>query len=976
MKRAVSIPVFLITGAGLCSGQSLYQDHIRPVLEKQCHACHNATTKQSGLDLTAREKMLRGGDRGPAVVPGSVEESLLYAYITHRKQPGMPVGGKKLDDAVIGRFAEWIKAGARFDDGRTGPAAPTHWSFRKPEQAPVPKVRDAAWSRNPVDAFLAAEHARRGVSPLGEADRHTLLRRVSLDLTGLPPAPAQVRAFLADTQPGAYERAVDTLLSSAAYGERWGRHWMDIWRYSDWYGSGTAEVRSSQRHIWQWRDWIIESLNEDKSYSRMVEEMLAGDEIAPTDPKTLRATGFLARNWYRFNRNVWLVDTIESTTAAFLGVTLKCARCHDHKYDPFPQTDYYRFRAFFEPHDVRIDKLPGQPDRKKGGMPRAYDSEPKDASPDLDGGSNLMPQIFGKTYLFVRGDENNPDKEQEMLPGTPAVLGGPPVRIEPVELPVEAFYPDVRPFVAGDLLAGARTQISDTEKRLARIRQEIEEARAELASPRKEPEGPAVDFAKEIKPVLEERCSSCHLGRNSRGGLSLGSEQTIKTGGKGGSAVVAGKSGESLLIQFLKGEKQPRMPLNGAALSGDQIALIARWIDRMPRKKPEDVVKDGPFNIAVTEKELASAKASLVALEARIRAEHAKYAKPPAANLEELVAAARTAEREANLLKADENVFRAQHRMAESREKNAASAKRDLQTALDALNKPADAYSPLGPVHPKVSSGRRLALARWITSPENPLSARVAVNHIWLRHFGAPLVSNVIDFGKNGKPPVNQALLDWLAVEFVKSGWSMKKLHRMLVTSKAYRMESGLPAADHANLKLDPNNVSLWRMNSRRLEAEVIRDSLLAVSGSLDPKMGGPELHEETDQDTPRRSLYFHITPSAQLQFLKVFDGADPLACYARTQSIVPQQALALANSKLSFEQAGILAAKLGGVEAAAEQFVRDAFLAVLARPVSEAERSKSMAYLERQSAASGARKARESLVHALFNRDEFVNIR
>ncbi len=985
--RLVSIAVLL---ASVAAAQSPYRTRVKPVLENQCSSCHNATVKQGGLDLSTREKMLRGGDRGPAVVPGNPGESLLQAYISHTRQPGMPLGAKKLDDDTVAAFAAWIKDGAKFDEGDSAPAMlSSHWSFRKPirQQAPIP--RDSAWRANPVDAFIAAEREKRGLTPLGQAEPHTLLRRVYLDLTGLPPTPEQVREFTGDKSSGAYERLVDKLLASPRYGERWGRHWMDIWRYSDWYGNGSAEVRSSQRHIWQWRDWIIESLNEDKSYDRMVTEMLAADELAPTDPKTLRATGFLARNWFRFNRNVWLMDTIESTTAAFLGVTLKCARCHDHKYDPFAQTDYYKFRAFFEPHDIRVDKTPGQPDRKKGGLPRAYDSAAKEPGPDVEGGINLMPAIFDKTYLFVRGDENSPDKEHEMLPATPPALGGPPIKIDPVELPSEAYYPDIRPFVATDLAAEAKANVKTVEERLARVHREIEEARTELANPRPEPTGPAVDYGKEIRPLFEERCANCHLGRNAKGGLSLATEQAIKSGGKNGPSVTAGNGAGSLLIQYLKGEKQPRMPLNGSALDDGKIALVAKWIDRMPRKKPAEVIEEGPFLISATEKELAAAKASAAALETRIRAEHAKYAKPPVENAGELAEAARIAEREAHLLRADENLFRAQRKMTEAmsapakdeeqrkaRDRNVAAAKKNLETALEALNKPPDAYSPLGPVHMKVSTGRRTALARWIVSPDNPLAARVAVNHIWLRHFGAPLAPNVVDFGKNGKAPTNPALLDWLAVEFMDSGWSMKKLHRLIVTSKAYRMESGLPAAGHANLKSDPNNVYLWRQNSRRLEAEAIRDSLLVASGSLDIAMGGPELHEETEQDTPRRSVYFHITPNSQMQFLKVFDGADPLACFVRPESIVPQQALALANSKLGFDHARTLASKLGGTSPAPAEFVRSAFLAALARPASEVEERKSVAFLERQTSVAGAARARESLVHALFNRDEFVSIR
>src|SRR5262249_43292635 len=250
----------------------------------------------------------------------------------------------------------------------------------------------------------AAEQARRGLKPNPLADKATLLRRVTLDLVGLPPSREELHAFLADEAPDAYDKVVDRLLASPQYGERWGRPWMDVWRYSGPFGLG-EEYRYSQRHVWRWRDWIIESLNADKGYDRMIVEMLAGDELAPGDPNTLRATGYLARNWYKFNRNIWIQDTVEYTAAGFLGTTLRCARCHDHKYDPISQADYYRFRAVFEPHDVRIDPVPAQPDINKDGVARVFDK-----TPDTP------------TYLFVRGDERNPDKSRTLTPGVPRLF--------------------------------------------------------------------------------------------------------------------------------------------------------------------------------------------------------------------------------------------------------------------------------------------------------------------------------------------------------------------------------------------------------------------------------------------------------------------------------------------------------------------------------------------------------------------------
>ena len=267
----------------------------------------------------------------------------------------MPAEGEPLSAEQVAILKRWIDMGAGGPDEPLPPDPRDHWSFRSPERPAALAGTDATRHTNPIDVLLAARHNEHGLQPVAEAAKPILLRRVYLDLIGLPPTPAQLRDFLADGSPDAFERVVDQLLASPQYGERWGRHWMDVWRYSDWDGYA-AEVRESQPNIWRWRDWIIESLNADKPYDQMIREMLAADEIAPEDTAALRATGFLVRNWYRFNRNVWLDATVEHTGKAFLGITLNCARCHDHKYDPISQAEYYQFRAFFEPHEIRTDR--------------------------------------------------------------------------------------------------------------------------------------------------------------------------------------------------------------------------------------------------------------------------------------------------------------------------------------------------------------------------------------------------------------------------------------------------------------------------------------------------------------------------------------------------------------------------------------------------------------------------------------------
>jgi hypothetical protein len=280
--------------------------------------------------------------------------------------------GDPADKPTAAELTAAKSARAAFREKKAGDHA---WRPFEPVVRPPVPPPARGWGRNAVDAFLAAEYPRHGVAPRDEATKAVLLRRVTLDLTGLPPTREELRAFLADTSPDAYEKVVDRLLASPRFGERWARHWMDVWRYSDWGGFGT-EVRESQKHIWHWRDWIVESLNADKGYDRMAQEMLAADELAPGDPDAARATGFLARNWYVFNRNVWLDRTVEHTGKAFLGVTLNCARCHDHFFDPVSQKEYYSFRAIFEPYLVRTDHLPGVADTDVDGLPRVYDGQP------------------------------------------------------------------------------------------------------------------------------------------------------------------------------------------------------------------------------------------------------------------------------------------------------------------------------------------------------------------------------------------------------------------------------------------------------------------------------------------------------------------------------------------------------------------------------------------------------------------------
>jgi hypothetical protein len=781
--------------------------------------------------------------------------------------------------------AELARARVALTEFRQKKSSDYAWRPFQPVVRPAVPALAPGWGRNPVDAFLAEQYARHNLTPPPEAPKATLLRRVTLDLTGLPPTRDELRAFLDDQSPDAYEKVVDRLLASPRYGERWARHWMDVWRYSDWGGFGN-EVRESQRHVWHWRDWIIESLNADKGYDRMVTEMLAADEVDPGNVDTERATGYLVRNWYVFNRNVWLDHIVEHTGKAFLGVTLNCARCHDHFFDPIGQKEYYSFRAIFEPHLVRTDRIPGVADLQVDGLPRVYDGQP--TTP---------------TFLFVRGDEANPDKEHPLPPQVPAALGGIKYDPQPVNLPLSQSVPDKRPFVVAETVTASA--------------KDVDRARA-VVGPARKNAAVAVASLADVSPlVLMDRVPSVLK--------HVGAQQTAEA------AAAASAARHAALIAVLAAEKLE---------------------DAGQKNTPE-------WEGAATAATLVQRQA--VVLEARhkflVASLDALFVRQPA------VAAA-----EAALAKAE-------------------AALREPPTT---------AYTPR-PIktYPATSTGRRLALARWITDRQNPLAARVAANHIWLRHFGRGIVPTEFDFGKNGQPPTHPALLDWLAAELMDHGWSMKHLHRLLVTSAAYRMSS---TSSPSNAAVDPDNIWLSHTRPRRLEAEAVRDSVLAVAGRLDLKTGGPDIDQKLGLKVHRRSLYFRHAPEKEMEFLSLFDSANVTECYRRSESVVPQQALALANSPLSLGMARVLAGDLVKESAEPDAFILAAFEQVLTRVPTDAEREECRRFLTEQTALLSdpakllaftagtpsqvppspdpAQRARESFVHVLMNHTDFVTIR
>lgn len=1066
-----------------------YLTQIKPLLRDKCFSCHSSLKQEAGLRLDAASLILKGGDSGPGYVANSAANSLLLERVTDHDDNRMPPedDGPRLTTEEVATLGDWINAGATAPDESIPEDPSRHWAFQPPVKANVPKV-SAPWIRNDIDRFLAAEHQRIGVSAVGEASRSMLFRRASLALTGLPPTLAERKAFLDDKSEAAFENAVDRLLESPRYGERWARHFMDIWRYSDPSGNG-KEIRDGREHIWRWRDWIVESINDDKRYDDMIVEMLAADEAFPEDQSSLRATGFLARNWYKFNRNVWLDNIVEHSTKAFLGLTINCARCHDHKYDPLEQQGYYRMRAIFETHDLRDDPLQlKSAGSATGKMVRAYDAH-----------------LDRKTFTFIKGSEDRPDKAP-LPPGLPELLGE--LSVEPISLPTTVWYPALRKEDRDAALNAARAAISTAETGLKNARTSLRASQQKLAEfkePRPESDPNAAGRPTTPKPdsgksVLSDDFSKLNSdqwnvesgtwsAKNGRVIQSVGTSNQHRlvssinhprdfraklrlriTGGDRYKSVGLGFDGHEQAmnavylsvsgpkVQFTNQGQDGvwQYPADGMSPHSINVGqdymlelvvkdqLLNVLIDgelkvayNLPKRKagrlsvwafsataefdqldvttlpPETQLKsvadDSAAPKLLTRQDLQLAlhvseatqkvavahrlatHSAAASLESRITAEAAKYSLAPG-DVNALAKTAGRLSRQHALNQLAEQISQAELKIAQSRQrqetspasaqakvtsKRKAAAKQiaELQkkrtAAQGQLNNGSDKYAVLGPQYPKTSSGRRLAFARWITDRKNPLAARVLVNHIWMRHFDVPLLERTFDFGLRSEKPRHAALLDWLAVQFMEDGWSLKKLHKRIIMSGVYRLSSSPNAASAVTRTADPDNHTLWRMNARRMAAEVVRDSVLSLGGSLDLTAGGPPIEHTQGQTVLRRSLYFRQDKERQMTFLSLFDGAKVNECYQRKTTVAPQQALAMFNSQVAAGQARNIAdahSQLNGSE-----LVNALFKHVLGREPAPQEHAECSQFLKE---LKDSTKARHQLALVLLNHNDFVTIR
>jgi Protein of unknown function (DUF1553)/Protein of unknown function (DUF1549)/Planctomycete cytochrome C len=807
-----------------------FENKIRPVLASRCFACHSASAAapQGGLLLDSAQGIRRGGNSGTAIRPGDPEGSLLIRAIRHTDKKLKMPPGDPLSPEEVADFELWIREGASLpaDPSTVDKKQSLLWSLQKPRLTAFPAVKNQGWVRNDIDRFILSLLERRNLAPSPEADRRTLIRRVTYDLTGLPPTAEKVEQFINDATPRAYERLIDELLASPRYGERWGRHWLDVARYSD---SVNDSVNTGQRYPWSYtyRDWVIGALNEDLPYDRFVLYQLAADRVPHADPRHLAALGFLSLGRDFPNSYPETVDDrIDAVSRGLLGLTVACARCHDHKYDPIPTKDYYALYSILS--NIR---------------------EP-----------NELP-LVGKPVRLSQ----NQVVYQERLDS------------------IQKVYQEYRARRHAEMVAFFKTQAADYM---------VAARDAEgMSNP-------------EIEELVRDRQLNQHL---------LARWQRY--------------------LRESKGDDEPVFRLWHAAAAIPEKELLASW----PRVRKN--TRGAPVIEAEVDAKRISSLRELAETYAAVLARHDRlesFGDPEADRLRAVVRGPESPvdvpleEFDLICTEGDRNNMRSirvRYNVMLAQAAYDGAAPRAM--AVEDLPHPAPAHvflrgnpnnpgalapprflSCLGGSDAEVfqDGSGRLELARSIIDPENPLTARVIVNRVWMHHFGFGLVRTPSDFGLRGDPTTHPELLDYLAVRFVESGWSLKKLHRLIMTSAVYRQAT---ADNETARKIDPENQLLWRMNRRRLEIESLRDSMLAAAGRLDLTMGGVPFPLTAQPPVPRRSVYGFIERGRIPGLLSSFDFASPdQHAPMRYVTTVPQQALFFLNSPFVAEQARALVAR------------------------------------------------------------------
>jgi mono/diheme cytochrome c family protein len=827
-----------------------FDSAVKPLLAANCSPCHNDNTRTSGFSVDSLASVMAGGSRyGKAVQPGRPEQSVIVQILQGRLSPRMPMG-KILPDAEVAQIAEWIR-GLQPETGVQAKAeAPAKaWAFRPPADPKIPAVHNAAWVKNPIDAFVLEKAEAKDLSPAPAASGRTLARRVYFDLIGMPPSPEEMDAFLRDSAPDAYEKLVDRLLADPRYGERWGRHWLDLVRYSETEGlEGDAQLGRSRvlqslaktgGNPWRYRDWVIDAFNNDMPYNRFaLLQIGGGDEHSKTrssyepDVRNYVALGYLRMAPWDVEdfvseqqRQVYLNEVTATTSSVFLGLTIGCAQCHDHKYDPIPSRDFYRFQAFFNSIYVNDVEAPfaDQAFRAKAEAKIRYYTDRLKDGPERKALDDYEKALLDKLISLKIAEAGKRDLEAQDL------------RLELHKAEQKIFTPDERARHAELLADFNRT--GDPEQK------------------------EALDaYEKILLPKLRDGYARKLSDPPDR------------------------------FRQLNVADVRRAMPLDGAELKYFSAAEAEKWqkltdqIEILQRR----LARWQPIALSVTNVTGPPAGPPLPQTHVLIRGDF----RQPGEGVEPGFPSAITGNSEPAAIESD------RYRQFPTR-------------------------------------GRRITLAHWIASPDNPLTARVMVNRIWQYHFGRGIVGTPNDFGRNGDPPSHPDLLDWLAHRFMAQGWSVKAMHRLILTSNAYRQSADNSVALAVGAKVDPDNRLLWHFSRQRLEAEEVRDSILFVSGRLNLERGGPSVFpalpeeladlakpvpigglqwepNEKEEDARRRSVYVFQRRSIPLPMMAVFDATVfNETCPVRSATTTPLQALTLMNGSLVNEEAGYLAARV-----------------------------------------------------------------
>ncbi len=865
-----------------------FEKKIRPVLAEHCYSCHSAKAEKlkGGLYLDSKEGLVKGGSSGPAIVLGKPEKSLLIKDMKSTNPDDMmPPKGERLSPQVIADFETWIRMGA--PDPRTENAgavaalkvdwdkAREHWAY-KPVQAPaVPAVKDAGkWAKNDLDKFVLAKLESKGISPSPLADKRTLLRRATFDLTGLPPTPQEISDFLADTSPKAFEKVVDRLLASTAYGERWGRHWLDVARYADTSGDRNNNPRNKTLFpfAWTYRDYVIQAFNDDMPYDRFVREQIAGDRLASADNRSpLAAMGFLTvGKRFMGNQNEVIDDRIDVITQGLMGVTAACARCHDHKFDPVSQKDYYSLHGVFT-SSIEPTEEPML-------------AKPKSESDYQD--------FLKKSEEILHRLANVKDNEMERLGDT-------------FRNAVDKYLLGVR-----EALQPGKTPKLVREKRGLDL-DVFDQWMDYLKAP-----------ARQADPVFGPWMAMA----------ALKDDEFAAKGAALSAKFAADKSVNELVAPLFT------TPPESITALAEAYGKLFRETERLADKGEE------PKGARLALHTILHAKDSPVRLSA--------------ASLRRIAGAGLNNKEAAERAKLDE--LKRVHPGSPAR-----------AMALSDVEKPRDSFVMIrgeptnkGPVakrrwleilggsdsKPFTTGSGRLDLANEVASKNNPLTARVFANRVWNWHFGDAIVRTLGDFGLRSEPPSNQALLDYVAAQFMADGWSVKKLHKLIMLSATWQQ---VTTDNPASSKVDPGNAFFWRQNLQRLDFESLRDTLLALGGKHEfDERGGPS---EDLATSGRRTIYGYIDRQKVPDSFRIFDFANPdMTAPSRVQTTVPLQALYLMNNGFVVEQARNIASRpelLSGAKD--EEKVAFIYQLFFQRAPSAAEQKLAVEYLADQQAKS-----------------------